>query len=340
MNICILGPEITKDSFGGIATFNEGLKNAFNSLGHKVLIISNSRGSKNFFRKSNFIHPSASLKKVIKDFDPDLIITSMWYGLINNKIQKICPKVKTIHFIHGFPNYRYGIVKKNILNVILKNIRKKTDLFIANSKLTKLINNEIYGIECDKVIELGLQESYKDFLKKPNNEIKFIFVGRIVEEKKVDKICEVFNHITENNNNKCSLTIVGEGPEKEYLKNKYSSSTIFFEGKASRENVMKKLQEADIFISLNPHEPFGLVFLEAVLNKCKIICPDSGGQLEFLNELKENVMSIDLNDYKNSKYRFDEFLKIYPYEKTDLRLYFEKYNYKRVADEILQSQYL
>ena len=337
MKVCILGPIPNESHFGGVATFDNGLKSGFLENGDEVLIVTNVKcDNKNtvYFSKLDFIFRRNKIVKEIINFNPNIVISSMWYGLLNKKIKKILD-TKIIHFIHGFPTYRYGIYKKYILNAILKETRKNTDYFIANSAFTACINNEIYGIKCDKSIHIAIEEGFVDFNKISNNKTKILFVGRIVKEKNVDKICKLFEFIYTINSN-IELTIVGDGPEKAKLEKIYSENiNINFVGKKNRNETLEYLANSDIFISLNPHEPFGLVYLEAMLMKCKIICPNTGGQVEFLRDINEALL-IDINNYNDRKDEIRQFLKSNAYENTDLNKFFSYYNYKRVIKELIE----
>ncbi|MGG1634058.1 glycosyltransferase family 4 protein [Paenibacillus sp. NRS-1760] len=339
MKICILGPVINQTHFGGVATFNEGLRNGFLENGDEVLIITNIKTTDKtikYFDKNDFFLNRKNILKCLIDFNPDIVISSMWYGILNKTIKKRIPNTKVIHFIHGFPTYRYKIYKKWLLNTAFKQFRKYSDFFVSNSAFTSCINTEIYGIKCDKTIHIGLKEEFVDFEKPKNENLNFLFVGRLVKEKNIDKVCEIFNFISQFNGS-TNLTIIGNGPEKEMLEMKYSNEKIRFVGQKSREETLEFLEKTDIFISLNQHEPFGLVFLEALLKKCKIICPNTGGQVEFLNGFNE-VLCIDINNYKYLREEFENLMGLDAYVNSDLKSFFEYYNYQRVAKEIIKLQ--
>ncbi len=130
------------------------------------------------------------------------------------------------------------------------------------------------------------------------------------------------------------MEIIGDGKDKDKLEKKYTSEKIKFLGKMPRGKTLEKLKDGDIFISLNPHEPFGLVYLEALLNKCKIICPNTGGQMEFLNELEE-VLFIDINNIEKYRSDYEQLIRLTGFKNFSLREYFDYFNYKRVAKEII-----
>jgi glycosyltransferase involved in cell wall biosynthesis len=60
----------------------------------------------------------------------------------------------------------------------------------------------------------------------------------------------------------------------------------------------KEYSEAEIFISLNDSEPFGIVFLEALRFQLKIIAPIIGGHNEFIPNSYSFYQIFDVNSYE------------------------------------------
>ena len=94
MKICIIGPVYTSKYFGGVATFTESLADGFKKIGHEVTIITdfserdrtiNNTKINSVFNKpsrKNLIMPYKIANKIL-DIKPDLVITSLEYGLAN-----------------------------------------------------------------------------------------------------------------------------------------------------------------------------------------------------------------------------------------------------------------
>ena len=63
-----------------------------------------------------------------------------------------------------------------------------------------------------------------------------------------------------------SLNIVGDGTDRENLQNlaKRLGVNVNFIGKIDPKEIYKYYEDADVFVSLNPHEPYGIVYLEAL----------------------------------------------------------------------------
>ena len=95
-------------------------------------------------------------------------------------------------------------------------------------------------------------------------------------------------------NNKNGVYVIGNHT----VNNSKIKDKVNFCGRLNENEVYSHLKETDIFISLNPSEPFGIVYAEAMLTNCKIVAPNTGGQNDFLKNypLKENVDINDTND--------------------------------------------
>lgn len=314
MKVCILGPVNTTKYFGGVAIFTESLADAFKDLGYEVTIITDysektsttkktpiiSVGKKSL-RKSFFL--KYKLKKAVAELEPNLVISSLEYGLANGVLKK--ENLHTIHYLHAFPSVRRSLI--DAMSVFLGTyiIAKKSDFVIANSGLTSVINSEIFFTSSDSIINVGLGNEFIDYVKKNKKKSseksnRILFAGRLVKEKNVDKIIRAFDlYVNSTGDTKTVLDIVGEGPEKESLTmlvNKLRNKQVKFHGKVNPDNIPNYYFQSDLFISLNPHEPYGIVYLEALASGCKIVCPSTGGQLDSLLDYKGDVYFVNVFD--------------------------------------------
>ena len=83
-----------------------------------------------------------------------------------------------------------------------------------------------------------------------NNSLPFlIYIGRLIESKKVDQLITAFKNINKDNQI-CNLLIVGSGPEEEKLKNlskdEIISKTIYFYGPCYDESIISNLIHGSI----------------------------------------------------------------------------------------------
>ena len=93
--------------------------------------------------------------------------------------------------------------------------------------------------------------------------------------------------------------------------------------------------EWQIFVSLNPSEPFGITFAEALLSECKIVCPTTGGQVEYLQGLDESVSFVNGESVADIAYGIEKLLSLgkYPGLSASEK---ESFTYKAVAQRICE----
>lgn len=310
MKIAILGPVSTERYFGGVAIFTEGLADSFKKLGHDVTIFTDYAGnreqthcgsriiavSNRSGRKSLFT--ILKLRKLLIEYTPEVIISSLEYSLsISRRIKAV-----KIHFLHGFTNIiNYGYINFLAHQILNKYIWRHFDYIVANSNFTRMINEEIFGLHVDTVINPGVSGEFIRKLQskalKPLSErsTDVLFVGRLVKAKKVDTLIKALAYLSSFHQKKLKCKIIGNGPEEENLKRltQKLKVPITFCGRMDTANIIDEYINSKIFVSLNPHEPFGIVFLEALLSGCKIVCPQTGGQLDFLMNYSEVVQFVD-----------------------------------------------
>lgn len=345
MKIVIVGPVNTNTYFGGVAIFTEGLADAFKMLGHDVKIVTD-YSIKNYtsanteiislFKKptrKNAILP-VKIKNEVMRLSPELVITSLEYGIVNKMLNNIF----TIHYIHGFPSKKGNKINNFFINKITKFISRNSNYVIANSGLTSIINSEIFDINANRVINVAVGYDFINKIKceeKENNlsdKKSVLFVGRLVKEKKVDSIIRAFSEIDRND---IILKIVGDGPEKRNLEKlaKSLSDRIIFYGKKSPDELVDFYNKSDVFISLNPHEPFGIVYLEALAANCTVICPKMGGQIDVILNYLDRTLLVNPYDIEDIRVNINEAFDL-KHNKFDKNYILDNFSYNKSAKEI------
>lgn len=192
-------------------------------------------------------------------------------------------EVKKIAWIHNDISKVYGNDLKAKMKLTLdKKIYNKYGKLIFVSRDNKKSFEETYKdikpskeviynyIDINKVIEKSKQEI--DF-KFDNNQLNFLTVARLVEQKGIDRLIKIHKQLLENNY-KNKFYVIGDGPEKEKLKGLIEkenlSDTFILLGK--KENPYPYMKQSDIFCLLSKFEGYGMVLEEAkILNKPIII---------------------------------------------------------------------
>jgi glycosyltransferase involved in cell wall biosynthesis len=244
--------------------------------------------------------------------------------LINKKLK--LPHVVTIHgqdlqvTIHRGKKYKDNIFK------VLKSVDK---ILLVSKKLKKVITNQEI-MSKSLVIHNGIdinQCAYKGKLKvdKPENSILVLSVCNLYKSKGVHLNIEAIAKLKEKYSN-LIYWIIGDGPEKENLKNLVLTlgveNQVKFLGKLHNEDVMGYLESCDIFSLPSWKEGFGIAYLEAMCHRKPSIGVKGEGiedaikhkyngmlatpndveslrqQLEFLIENKDKALKIGENGRK------------------------------------------
>ena len=121
------------------------------------------------------------------------------------------------------------------------------------------------------------QKDKIDSLELENN-LDFIYVGRLVKYKNVDVVIRALH---EKYKNAATLHIVGEGAEEENLKQLSRQlnfeKNVVFHGQLSRNKVYEMMKKSYCFIMVSDNETFGMVYIEAMLAGCVTIASKAGG---------------------------------------------------------------
>ena len=295
MRIVILGPVTTPKHFGGVATFDEGIATCFQSMGHNVWILSHQK-EQPINSHLNILSGSwHSMAVKIKEINPDLVIASLQYGML---FSKKMPGIKVL-FLHGFFNFAfYGVMKALSAVFLSKYMAKKSDYTFANSTFTAAINQTIWGIKVDNIVNIGVDDDYlrqvreHELISNASNGV-ILFAGRLVPGKGVDRIIHAVAEINRGGE-AYTLRIVGDGPERSRLELLASEvgCPVEFTGKRLHNEMYDVFRNAEVFVSLHETESYGIAYIEALLAGCKIVCPNTGGQIAYLiNHLDRTFMT-------------------------------------------------
>lgn len=290
--VLILGPVVSLRTSGGVAVFDEGLAEGFKELGDisNVLSIEKSKNLDNLLinmrnpRPWKLLFNFSKVARMIKKFQPDLVISSLHYSIGIKKYKRHWKHASYVQVLHGFPCPINGRLKSFLVNSVAKYSRKHFDYVVAVSYLTYAINKKINNITCDRVIHNGC--SLKPNLSKRERSIDYIYVGRLFKDKEVEMIGDAFR-LMKANNPDLRLVVAGYGElEPLFSKGKFSDCGIEYLGKLSQDEVRQYLEQSKFFISMNPLEPFGTVFNEAVMNGCNIVTQSSTGSMSLFIQKK------------------------------------------------------
>lgn len=187
--------------------------------------------------------------------------------------------IEELRIYYSFFKY----LKNMIIYFLVVNLYKKADVIISNSAGAK---KDLEKICKHKVVHIHPPsfQKYETVLKvkKNINKLKILMVGRLVKEKGIDTVLKALSLLGTIN---FTLDILGDGPEKQNLKNlkeKLSLKNVFFHG--YKKNVKQFFLRSNLFINASHFEGFPNSLVEAINYGLPTICSDSkgGGSREIL----------------------------------------------------------
>ena len=218
----------------------------------------------------NYILPFVgNIKDKIKTlFAPDVVVAHMPCGLIfANKLGvNFCAAVHNSD-IEVLTNPIYKFYFKTELEKAYHNAKSiACRSYVLKEKFLKLYpqySNKTF------VAPSGIDENI--IIKKVwhnHDKLKVLSCGQFIKRKNIDKVikaCEKFDNI--------ELTVIGSGKQNLQI----MSKKVKFLGQIPHTQVIKAMQESDIFILPSKNETFGMVYLEAMASGCITVCAKGDG---------------------------------------------------------------
>jgi phosphatidylinositol alpha 1,6-mannosyltransferase len=105
----------------------------------------------------------------------------------------------------------------------------------------------------------------------PDGEVLIGYVGRLAPEKQVGRmveLCEIPN---------TRIVIVGDGPDRVELEERFQGHPVTFTGQLSGEALADTYAAMDIFVHCGTEETFGQTIQEAHASGLAVVAPNSGG---------------------------------------------------------------
>ena len=335
---------------GGVQSVTHYLAHYFNSLGHEVYIISIYRTSDylddiQFYLPDQKRSDSDANKQFLMDFIKEMHIEIVInQTCLDPKLSVFLPVIKKmrvqlvsvfhtqpygIYGIKAFPKICNTISGEKIRNLVdafmhfafklkygkyLKRMLQYSDKLVMLSD--KFINEFLYFTGkkyAEKVLSISNPVTI-DGIFSGKKEKMVLFVGRISQEKGVDKILEVWSGIChEEKYKEWQLVIIGDGEKREQLE-KYAIDmkliNYSFEGFQKPDGYYDK---AKIFCMASSFEGFGLVLVEAMsygvvpmafnsFPNCSDIIDDNKNGILItpfsINEYRKKIIELMENDKK------------------------------------------
>lgn len=248
-------------------------------------------------RNYQFKKNAKKLESIIEDHNPVLIHSTLFYSdmtlrYLDTDLPKINSLVSNSYSSRRMNQLTIGIrLKVWILKLWDIFTCNKVDKFISNSQVIKTAYIKETKIEESKikVIYRGrdpLQFHHEVVINsKLPQAPRILSVGRLITSKGFSGLIDVFVKF-QNQFPGATLSIAGDGPEKEYLLKKVKDldlkDSVFFLG--SIQNISRQLSNSDLFVFPTFFEGLPGALIEAMMTKIPIICSDIPENKECLNE--------------------------------------------------------
>jgi len=265
-------------------------------------------------KKLDEYHNYNIVKNAIQTFQPDLIyywsLRGLGIKILKNTEETKIPKIFEIgdFWMNGYMKKSSNI--KEFIKNSLPFIDKKDFDFSPSICVSKWIEEEMkirYKTKKSYVIPNGTDIPLA--INKSNQTIKFIFVGRVEEEKGIHIAIEALNKFTKKYPNKNFTFDIYGGGDVNYIHKckklaKPLGSKLSFKGQVKERKEIYK-NASILLMPTQMREPFGLVIIEAMAYKCAVIATNAYGPAEIINH-KENGILFNLKEENDLFQKIEE----------------------------------
>lgn len=335
----LIASDLHYPTLNGVATFSRNLARGLAAHGHEVLVIAPSQNGKKskevdgnhvivrtasipFLPYQNFRispTPAREVKKIIQDFDPDVIHIQMvmWIGMAamkyGNKFgipivstnhampENLMDNLKLLAPVSRPINYAlkaYGARFHSKADYVTLPTQSAIDMFNASDKIDVPMEAVSNGIDL-KAFTPGKAPAaiYKKY-KLPTDKPIVTYIGRLDAEKHMWVLMKAFAKLKQAVPD-AHLLIVGDGTESQSLKLMaqelgYFKSTTFT-GRVSEEDKYELDKLGTVFCMPSPAELQSIATLEAMASGMPVVAVNAGALSELCQD-KRNGFLCDQDD--------------------------------------------
>ena len=239
--------------------------------------------------------PTPAITQTLDRFSPDLIHAAapFWLGgqSIAYAAKKGIPSVAVYQTdVAGYME-RYGLEFAGpLLEAITAAIHRPATISLAPTQDGKdflqrigIENVELWGRGVDAELfhpERRTSASVRDLRERfaPDGERIIGYVGRLAPEKQVARLMEVCGIPN------TRVVIVGDGPDRLELEDRFAGYPVTFTGRLSGEELADAYAAMDVFVHCGTEETFGQTIQEAHASGLPVIAPTKGGQRHLIRD--------------------------------------------------------
>ncbi|PWU66867.1 glycosyltransferase family 4 protein [Gracilibacillus dipsosauri] len=247
-----------------------------------------------FYRSKLFAFPTPKVKKMIRDFDPDVMhvvnpaligAAGIYYGKRLNY-----PLLASFHTqVPKYADYYHLSIFKGLLWWYFRKLHNNADLNLCTSQVVhkELVEQNFKNLH---VWKRGVDTSLfhpRNFHKKMRETLSgghtdkklLLYVGRLAPEKEIEKIKHVLEASSE-----FVLAIVGDGPHRSSLERHFAGTNTVFTGFLHGQALAEAYASSDVFVFPSTTETLGLVITEAMASGLPIVAAKSGPTCEQISD--------------------------------------------------------
>lgn len=234
------------------------------------------------------------LRKIIKDINPDIIVSLLPEPTYRVMIAKMFLNKKTIISVRNDPNIEYNTFLKRLLVKLL--YTKANGFIFQTTDAQKYFSEKIQKKSI--VIPNPINEG---FICEPYNGVRekiIVTVGRLVEQKNHKLLIDAFYEV-QKKHREYILKIYGEGPLKKDLQEQINklnlNEKIFLMGETN--NIKEEIYKAYMFVLSSDYEGMPNALMEAMALGLPCVSTDcpSGGPKYLISD-KENGLLFEVGN--------------------------------------------
>ena len=229
------------------------------------------------------------LIRLIRELNPDLVVTHLWF---TNVVGRVGAKLAGVSNIISFEHNVYDSLKSKKMFLLDKLLSPLSRKIIAVSEAVKqsLVHHGINkkrievilnGIDLSRFQFTGRNLSIRKELGIPDEAFVFIFIGRLIRQKGVDILLEALRNISG-----AYLLLVGGGVERHTLEEQCLSlglrERIIFLGR--RLDAAELIKASDCFVLPSRYEGLPMVLVEALASGIAIVVTDFHSAREVIED--------------------------------------------------------
>lgn len=341
----LIASDLHYPTINGVASFSRNLARGLADHGHEVLVIAPSQSGKKskevdgnhvivrtisvpfpFYQNYKVsLNPSREVKKIIEDFDPDVIHIQMLMGIgqaamkYGNKFG--IPIVSTNHAMpeNLMDNLRLLAPVSRPINYILKaygaRFHSKADfitmptqsaigMFSIAEKITTPMAAVSNGIDLSRFTVGRASDDVYERFNIPKDQPVVSYIGRLDAEKHLPVLIRAFVRVLSVMPN-THLVIVGDGTDRINIQNMARdlgiSHNLSLTGRVSDEDLVELHKVGTVYCMPSPAELQSIATLEAMASGQPIVAVDAGALRELCQNERNGYLIEQDNDEMMAK---------------------------------------